>query len=152
MHFRFTLLEQTPFLTTVGTSPMKRRKNRALQVPPVVPYKALGNFSRALYGTTKGTCSARFFRPVMWVIEALPSFRPSATTIAMTAFTVNVKDWRRYKVHYYTLQNFFYSRLTYKFAITHLNFHFVFWFRKLACAKECIFVWVWVWVWVYYFP
>ena len=31
----------------------------------VVPYKALGNFSKALYGTTGGTCSARFFRPVM---------------------------------------------------------------------------------------
>ena len=35
------------------------------KVPPVVPYKALGNFSKALYGTTGGTCSARFFRPVM---------------------------------------------------------------------------------------
>ena len=41
------------------------RKNRALQVPPVVPYKALENFSKALYGTTRGTCSARFFRPVI---------------------------------------------------------------------------------------
>ena len=27
---------------------------RALQVPPVVPYKALGKFSKALYGTTEG--------------------------------------------------------------------------------------------------
>ena len=35
------------------------------KVPPVVPYKALGNFSKALYGTTGSTCSARFFRPVM---------------------------------------------------------------------------------------
>ena len=41
------------------------QKNRALQVPPVVPYKALGSFSKALYGTTRGTCSARFFRLVM---------------------------------------------------------------------------------------
>ena len=39
---------------------MTGRKNRALQVPPVVPYKALGNFPKALYGTTEGTCSARF--------------------------------------------------------------------------------------------
>ena len=44
---------------------MTGRKNRALQVPPVVPYKALENFSKALYGTTRGTCTARFFRPVM---------------------------------------------------------------------------------------
>ena len=39
-------------------------KNRALQVPPVVPYKALGRFPKALYGTTEGTPSARHFRPV----------------------------------------------------------------------------------------
>ena len=44
---------------------MTGQKNRALQVPYIVPYKALGNFSKALYGTTGGTCSARFFRPVM---------------------------------------------------------------------------------------
>ena len=44
---------------------MTGRKNRALEVPPVTPYKALENFSKALYGTTRGTCSARFFRPVM---------------------------------------------------------------------------------------
>ena len=44
---------------------MTGRKNRALQVPPFVPYKALGNFSKALYGTTGGTSSARFFRPIM---------------------------------------------------------------------------------------
>ena len=30
------------------------RKNRALQVPPVVPYKALEKFSKALYGATGG--------------------------------------------------------------------------------------------------
>ena len=44
---------------------MTGRKNRALQVPPVVPYKALENFSKALYGTTGGTYSAHVFRPVM---------------------------------------------------------------------------------------
>ena len=45
---------------------MTGRKNRALQVTPVVPYKALEKFSKALYGATGGTCSARFFRPVMF--------------------------------------------------------------------------------------
>ena len=40
-------------------------KSRALQVPPVVPYKALPNFSKALYGATRGTCSTQFFRSVM---------------------------------------------------------------------------------------
>ena len=40
-------------------------KNCALQVPTVVPYKALGQFPKALYGTTGGTCSARIFRSVM---------------------------------------------------------------------------------------
>ena len=44
---------------------MTGRNNCALQVPYVVPYKALKNFSKDLYGTTGGTCSARFFRPVM---------------------------------------------------------------------------------------
>ena len=34
-------------------------------IPPVAPYKALENFSKALYGTTGGTYSARVFRPVM---------------------------------------------------------------------------------------
>ena len=41
------------------------QKNLALQVPLVVRYKTLEKFSKALYGTTEGTCSARFFRPVM---------------------------------------------------------------------------------------
>ena len=31
----------------------------------VVPYKALEKFSKALYGTTGSTYSARVFRPVM---------------------------------------------------------------------------------------
>ena len=48
---------------------MTGRKNRALQVPLFVPYKALENFLKALYGTTEGTCSAQFFRPVMTSIE-----------------------------------------------------------------------------------
>ena len=34
------------------------QKNRALQVPPVVPCKALGKSPKALHGTTGGTCSA----------------------------------------------------------------------------------------------
>ena len=42
-------------------SHMTGRKNRALQVPYVVPYKALGIFPRALYGTTRGTYRPRFF-------------------------------------------------------------------------------------------
>ena len=46
---------------------MTGRKTRALKVPPVVPYKALEKFSKALYGTTGGTYSARIFRPVMFV-------------------------------------------------------------------------------------
>ena len=44
---------------------MTGRKNRTMQVPVVVPYKALENFSKALYETTRGTYSAPFFRPVM---------------------------------------------------------------------------------------
>ena len=44
---------------------MTGRKNRALQVTPVVPYKALEKFSKALYGATGGTYSERVFRPVM---------------------------------------------------------------------------------------
>ena len=44
---------------------MTGRKNRALQVPPVVPYKALRNFPKALFGTTRGPCSSQFFPPVM---------------------------------------------------------------------------------------
>ena len=39
-------------------------KTRALQVPPVVPYKALEKFSKTLYETTGGTYSARVFCPV----------------------------------------------------------------------------------------
>ena len=36
-----------------------------MMMPPGVPYKALENFSKALYGTPGGTYSARAFRPVM---------------------------------------------------------------------------------------
>ena len=53
---------------------MTGRKNRALQVPYVVPYKTLENFSKALYGTTRGTCSARFFRPAMIVTAKKENF------------------------------------------------------------------------------
>ena len=51
---------------------MTGRKNRVLQVPPVVLYKALEKFSKALYGTTEGTCSAQFFRPVMTLSSRPP--------------------------------------------------------------------------------
>ena len=34
---------------------MTGRKNRAMQVPPVAPYKALENFFKALYGTRRDT-------------------------------------------------------------------------------------------------
>ena len=50
---------------------MTERKNRVLQVPLVVPYKALEKFFKALYGTTGGTCSARLFRPVMILVKLL---------------------------------------------------------------------------------
>ena len=36
----------------------------------VAPYKALEKFSKALYGTTGGTYSARVFRPVMPVVHS----------------------------------------------------------------------------------
>ena len=45
----------------VGTG----RKTCALQVHPVVPYKAIVKLPKALYGTTGGTCSARIFHPVI---------------------------------------------------------------------------------------
>ena len=44
---------------------MTGRKMHAQQVPPVVPYKALGKFPNVLYGTMVGTCSACIFRSVM---------------------------------------------------------------------------------------
>ena len=44
---------------------MTGRKTCALLVLSVVSYKALENFSKALYGTTEGTYSAHIFRPVM---------------------------------------------------------------------------------------
>ena len=60
----------------------------SLQVPPVVPYKALGNFPKALYGTTGGTCSARFSRPVMQAfasMRALHSFLRAVINFLMRA-------------------------------------------------------------------
>ena len=50
---------------------MTGRKNRALLVPPAVPYKALEKFSKALYGPAGGTYSARFFRPVMCYVSMM---------------------------------------------------------------------------------
>ena len=71
---------------------MTGRKNRVLQVPTVVPYKALRNFSKPLYGTTGGTCSDVFFRPVMLIpssVSELPSYgvdsiKYSPSTIFLT--------------------------------------------------------------------
>ena len=40
---------------------MTGRKTCALYVPPVVPYKALENFSKALYGTSKGYLQCTIF-------------------------------------------------------------------------------------------
>ena len=51
-------------------SKMTGWENRALQVPPVVPYKALEKFPKALYGTTGATCSARFFPPSPYSFRA----------------------------------------------------------------------------------
>ena len=52
-------------------------ENRTLQVPPVVPYKALENFFKVLYGTTRGTCTAQFFRPVIKkeILKAIKSLK-----------------------------------------------------------------------------
>ena len=44
-----------------GGGGMTGRIMHALLVPPVVPYKALEKFSKALYGTTVGTYSPRVF-------------------------------------------------------------------------------------------
>ena len=60
----------------------------SLQVPPVVPYKALGNFPKALYGTTGGTCSALLSRPVMQAfasMRALHSFLRAVINFLMRA-------------------------------------------------------------------
>ena len=53
------------YLYMSGFMKMTGRKIQALQVPPAVQHKALDSFSKALYGTTGGTCSAQCFRPVM---------------------------------------------------------------------------------------
>ena len=52
-------------ITFTHTHSMTGRKIRALQVPPIVPNKALGNFPQALYGRTRDTYSAHVFHPVM---------------------------------------------------------------------------------------
>ena len=71
---------------------MTGRKNRPLQVPLVVPYKALEKFPKALYGTTEGTCSARFSRPVtrsrLSTEEDLPFQIDWSSLIVESKFTV----------------------------------------------------------------
>ena len=42
--------------------------------PEKSPYKALEKFSKAVYGTTGGTCSARDFRPLMTLPVLKSSF------------------------------------------------------------------------------
>ena len=42
---------------------MTGRKNHALQVPPHCPIQSPGKSPKALHGTMRGTCSARFFCP-----------------------------------------------------------------------------------------
>ena len=53
---------------------------------PVVPYKALENFSEALYGTTGGTYSACIIRPVMFLLW-IRNCRP------ITGTAVCLVDW-----------------------------------------------------------
>ena len=48
---------------------MTGRKSCELQVPLIVPYKALEKFPKDLCGATGGTCSARFFRPVVGLVQ-----------------------------------------------------------------------------------
>ena len=54
---------------------MTGRKNCALQVPLVVPYKALEKFSKVLYGTMGDTCSAQFFCPVIGSLKHCIHYR-----------------------------------------------------------------------------
>ena len=53
----------------------------ALLVPPVVLYKALEKFSKALYGTIEGNYSARVFRPVMFTFPFSGSDSPITVKI-----------------------------------------------------------------------
>ena len=52
----------------------------------VVPYKALEKFSKALYGTTGSTYSARVFRPVMFRPRQLNTWKGIDRTMEMFAF------------------------------------------------------------------
>ena len=56
---QITVASEQNFSNADKTKNMTGQKIRALQVPPVVPYKALGKFSEALYGTTDRPRSAR---------------------------------------------------------------------------------------------
>ena len=50
-----------------------------------VPYKALEKFSKALYGTTGGTYSARVFRPVM--VNSLPKHKVGPRVIIKPVYS-----------------------------------------------------------------
>ena len=57
--------------------------------PEKSPYKALEKFSKAVYGTTGGTCSARDFRPLMgWR-------RPSGLCSVPEVVSGHCKDLRK---------------------------------------------------------
>ena len=81
---------------------MTGRKSRALQVPPVVPYKALKNFSKALYGTTRGTCSTRFFRSVMSPRFQFPTeIRDLTKSPKLTNVGEKLRDLSTLVINYY---------------------------------------------------
>ena len=97
---------------------MTGRKSCALQVPPVVPYKALGNFSKALYGTTRGTCSTRFFRSVMVLlslkrrVQKRPNFVRTTTSLGPGALFL-LNHWSRNPrdlCYMYSVNMVFYNR------------------------------------------
>ena len=71
------------------------------EVPLFVPYKALEKFPKALYGTTEGTCSARFYRPVMlyyrWIKNGFAgpnSFRGFQEICPRTTFYQSLQEYR----------------------------------------------------------
>ena len=69
-NLRFPVHQGSPRVPPCNhASAIHDRKNRELQVPLAVPYKALGKFPKTLYGTTGDTCSARFFCPVMLLLS-----------------------------------------------------------------------------------
>ena len=58
-------------LCKLGTDDVIRCDNMDDRYLSVAPYKALEKFSKALYGTTGDTYSARVFRPVMISLQVM---------------------------------------------------------------------------------